>query len=115
MIVCNLVSRSELEEWLDAFQRSLKLRDETLRRERSSRPPLKGLPKQKAIRRDKLFTPQSSLEEAELPVSPLTHSASCSPVPKEPPTVSKEVPEPAETDSQASAAKKVKVLSYKNL
>ena len=109
----DLFFRSELEEWLDAFQRSLNLRDE---REESSRarPPLKGLPKQKAIRRDNLFNPQSSIEEIEqLQIgSPPTHSASCSPVSKEPPTVSKAVPHPPQT---ASHTKKVKVLSYKNL
>ena len=103
---------SELENWLEAFQRSLRLKGHGSTPQDPTGPSaeqLKGLPKQKAMRRDFSRNSSTDLEmEAEEPTrtrSSPTSSTSGS---------YKEVPTFEEIDTQ-SAAKKVKVLSYKVL
>ena len=54
--------RSELQEWLEAFQAALKMKDASV----SS--PLKGLPKQKALRKD--FHGQAWPRGHEMPTPP---------------------------------------------
>lgn len=90
---------SELEEWLQAFQRALGLRDDTP----LSPSVLKGLPKQKAIRKDTLFQTmrQKPANEEPLPTRSITS-----------PSI---LPHRLDSIEEKTAQKNVKFVSYKTV